>query len=423
MRSLLLTLVLVAVPGCGNGNIGDLFSIFPPEAFNPDTGQGDDGGIPGLPGAGGTAEEVGFIEAAQGVDGDVRNIAVAQFGSDTYAFLSAGIGGMHVVRTTEPERVNSNHVATIEPATLNGNRCDTLAVIDNTYVVCVAVGTAAPMAVTVFHIPTLINAGIAGGDVTTSLAPHAGGPDIAVPGIDGNGGGVSGIASTFAIATGGPELGIGLITTGSPGSWISGPALTSPADPKVDNFIDVTLTLTGLFASVKSDDIFGVILATVQGTPPNVTISIQTPQPIDMEQPSSNNANIDNVIARDVVGPGNYPLDLHFDALQLYVTGDRDVRVFAATSPSSLGQPLIVENGIVDTIAVDALSGNFAIGQSTQLQVWSVLSGTPVRVVNFTFSGINIRCRGVKLTSSRFGNFVLCCAGERGLRVVRWGQG
>jgi hypothetical protein len=422
MRSLLLTLVLVAIPGCGSGNIGDLFSIFPPEAFNPDAGDGGD--VPGLPGAGGTAEEVGFIEASQGVDGDVRNIALAQVGSDTYAFLSAGTAGLHVVKTTEPERVNSNYIANIDPGLLDGGRCDTLAVIDNTYIVAVAVGSGAPNAVTVFHIPTILTQAAEGGDVGEAKFQRTG-FEIAVPGVDGNGGGVSGTASAFVVATGGPSLGLGLIES-QDSTWAAATVQPEGAPP-VDHFTDVVLTTGALFLSVISGDVYGILAATLSGTPPDVNIAIQTPAPIDMEQPSDNNADINNVLQRDVVGPGNYPLDLDFDAFTLFVTGDRDVRLFTATSPSSLGQPTIAENGQVDTIAVDARSGTFAVGQSTRVQIWSVgLGGSgPTPIVDFDFSGVgvNVRVRGVRLTSSRSGNFVLCCAGQRGLRVLQWSQG
>jgi len=418
MRTLALLLLFVAVvPGCGNGNIGSLFSLFPPEAFDPNPPGDDD--IPAIPG-GFEPSEVGFIESAQGVTGDVRNIAIAVVGAATYAFLSAQTGGIHVVDVTEPERVNSRYVTGIGPTLLQGGRCDAITVVDNTYVVCVAVGTAAVDAVTVFHIPTILDRAANGGAVADALVPKLGGPDIAVPGETGRGGGVSGRASSFAVATGGPELAVGVIAPGTPGTWVALAPFTSAANPKVDNFLDVNFTLNGVFASVKSDEVFGIValLINAAATPP--TITPVTPAPVDMEQPTSTNANIDNVLVRDVVGPGNYPLDLVFDTFSLFVTGDREVRIFDATNPALTTPPTIVPGMLVDTISVDSSTGFFATGQSTRVEVFSVLTGQSQRIARFDFSGINIRVRGVKLISSRFGRFILCCAGERGLRVVQW---
>ena len=165
MRALSLLLILTILPACG-GDIGALFDAFPPEAFQPDGGAG--GEIPDIPGGpGGTfrALEVGFLEAAQGVTGDVRNIALAQVGTQNLAFLAAGANGVHMVDTTQPELINSSdYITTIRdsvltaPAMISGGRVDAIAVVDNTYLVCVAIGSGATDAVTVFHIPTLIMA-------------------------------------------------------------------------------------------------------------------------------------------------------------------------------------------------------------------------------------------------------------------------
>ena len=196
----------------------DAFSAFPPEVFEPDEpGDGGDG-PPDIPGAGGV-EEVGFLEAAQGVTGDVRNVVLAQIGAQSVAFLAAGRDGLHVVDMTEPEMTNVNSFirsvapgSLVAPAAIAGGRIDALAVVDNTYLVCLAVGSGAAHAVTVFHIPTLIDTTLPASD---AFVERTGGPDIAVPGLDlglglgGQGGGVSGRASSFVVATGGPRRGWG----------------------------------------------------------------------------------------------------------------------------------------------------------------------------------------------------------------------
>jgi len=106
MRSVpvLLVLALLATAGCGNGNIGDLFSIFPKEAFEGDGDIPGDGEIP-LPFQPG---EIGLLASGQGVTGDVRNIALATQSGLTYAFLAAGTDGFHVADVTLPDLINTD---------------------------------------------------------------------------------------------------------------------------------------------------------------------------------------------------------------------------------------------------------------------------------------------------------------------------
>ena len=145
----ILLALFLAVPAC-SGNIGDVFSIFPREAFDDGggTGGGDGGGGPPAPFI---PADIGGLAGGQGVTGEVRNIAIATVGFRTYAFLAAGTDGIHVVDMTEPDLVSDNSFVTTvnsstltAPAALAGGAVHDLTVVDNTFLVCIAVGTGAP---------------------------------------------------------------------------------------------------------------------------------------------------------------------------------------------------------------------------------------------------------------------------------------
>ncbi len=420
LRQLPWSLVLCAalLGGCGSGSISDIFHAFPPEVFKPP----DPTPPTPPPGGGGgfTAGEVKFLEAAQGVSGDVRNIALAQVGARTLAFLAAGTSGCHVVDVTKPELVNStSYVTTIRastltvpPAALDGGRVDAVAVIDNAYVVCIAVGTAAPNAVSLFHIPSLVAAATTpSADLSAAFVPRTG--DIPVPGnASGKAGGVSGAGSTFVIATGGPALGFGVIAAGTPGTWTALPAFVSPAAPAVDRFLDAFLRFPNIYVSVQSGATFGILALNITVTPaPGVTVA--TPQVIAIP------GDFPLVAADSISGPGNFPLDLDVDTSSLFIGGVNEVQILNVTNPV-LPAPLnIAQNTGVDTIAVEASGGFFAVGAGDRVRVYSTLTGQPLQTASVTFTG-TFTIRGVALHSSSAGRFVLCCAGTRGLRVVQW---
>ncbi|MHC4550822.1 MAG: hypothetical protein ACYTEZ_18845 [Planctomycetota bacterium] len=419
MRSLY-TLVLLLVPvlaGCGGGNIGDLFSIFPPEAFQPGDGGDGDGGGPPLPFQ---PADIGGLGGSDGVSGDVRNIVLAQVGAGTYAFLAAGPNGVHVVNVTNPDLVNrGDYVTTIQDgvltdpaASLAGGRVDALAVVDNAFLVCVAVGTAATNAVTVFGLVELIaRATDPSADLSPAFIPlEAANPGIAVSGTaDGKAGGVSGANGTFFVATGGPELGIGVITPGTP-SWAAAPPF-DPTVPEVDNFLDVrVLPPLSIVTSVKRGTTYG-LLSLALANPPVPAL----PQIIDVADADDN---FDNVAADFISGPGNHPLDLASDGItNIYVSGDNDVKVLAVT--------LTVQNPIAgtgsDTIAVDASTGLVAVGAGDAVRVYSYLAGRAQQTAAVSFPG-TFTIRGVALLTTDQGSFVICCAGSGGMRVVQLTQ-
>ena len=118
---------------------------------------------------------------------------------------------------------------------------DNVGIVDNTYLVCIAVGSGAANAVTVFHIPTLLGLiSTSPTNVSGAFVPGTG--DIAVEGTpSGNGGGVDGASGFFLVASGGAEMGVGLISSTT--SWQALPAVTS-ASPNINNFIDVEMAPT-----------------------------------------------------------------------------------------------------------------------------------------------------------------------------------
>jgi len=416
------TLLLIAacaacVGGCGSGTISDIFHAFPEEVFRPP----DEGPPTPPPGGGGgfTASEVKFLEAAQGVSGDVRNIALAQVGARTLAFLAAGTSGCHVVDVTKPELVNStSYLTTIRasnltaPAAVEGGRVDAVAVIDNAYVVCIAVGTGAANAVSVFHIPALVAAAASpAADLSAAFVPGTGA--IPVPGTaSGKAGGVSGAGSIFVVATGGPVLGFGVITPGTPGTWTALPAFTSAAAPAVDRFLDAFLRFPNIYVSVQSGTTFGILALNVALSPaPGVTVA--TPEVIAIP------GDFPLIAGDSISGPGNFPLDLDVDTSSLFIGSDDEVQIFNVTNPV-LPAPLnIAQNTGVDTIAVEASGGFFAVGAGDRVRVYSTLTGQPLQTASVTFTG-TFAIRGVALHSSTAGRFVLCCGGTRGLRIVQW---
>ena len=114
----------------------------------------------------------------------------------------------------------------------------------------------------------------------------------------------------------------------------------------------VTFTLNGVFASVKSDDVFGIIALAITGANPPVVTPV-TPAAIDVED-RENGGNFDLLIERGfVVGPGNFPMSLAFDTLTLLVTGDDQVRLFNVSNPSLTTPPAVVSDTGESTIGID----------------------------------------------------------------------
>ena len=104
---LLLLAAMIFIPSCGSGTLADIWEKFPASAFEDETDDGDGGDRPGIPG-GFEPLEVAFLDVAQGVEGDVRNIEVAVVGAQALAFLSADSEGLHVIDVTTPEVLPSS---------------------------------------------------------------------------------------------------------------------------------------------------------------------------------------------------------------------------------------------------------------------------------------------------------------------------
>jgi len=417
----LLIASLAMVAGC-DGNIGDVFSIYPPRVFNPDAG-GDGGGGGG---GGATLVEVASIESNGGVVGDVRNIVVAPIGSRKIAFVTAGTGGVHLIDVTKPDMVNTtSRIATISDATLSdagaslaGGRADALAVVDNTWLVSIAVGTSATNAVSVFNINTILTTADSGGsDFSAAFVAPATGSEIAVPGTaGGKGGGVSGANAIFMVATGGPELAGGVVIPGTPATWTAIPPLSSAASPAVDAFVDVEFASLGLggvvYASVRSGQKFGIVAATFSlGDPPSLTIT--TPDVIEIE------GDFSLLLSDRFVGPGNFPPALAMDQLNLYATGDDEVHVFSLATPGQPASPSIVQGTGIQTIAVAATTGQFAVGAGTSVRIFTT-TGASQQIARLDLSG-TFTARGVAFVSADSQTYLLVCSGTRGVRVLRFG--
>jgi len=418
MRRILI-LAAALLGGCGSGTLSDIWHAFPPEVFEPPGGGGGGGGGTFTP------REVAALDDAQGVTGDVRNLALAQAGAQTLAFLAAGTAGVHVVDVTNPSTISStSFLDTIDgahltaPAEIAGGRVDAITVIADAYLVCAAVGAedATGNSVTIFHIPTLqtILSGPEPRDFSAALVSLVG-PGISVPGTAAKkAGGVSGAnvgAAFFLVATGGPSIGIGVITPGTPGTWASAPAFT-PAAPAVLRFFDVKVGSTGAVASVQGASGFGILGLTITpGAPPTLT-------------PAPSITSVAGAFASyetdPIAGPGNYPLDLALDGSALYVTADNRVQPFAFVNPLAPSALALIDGTGGDTIAVDAAQSTVAVGAGTVVRVYGVVSGVAgAQLASVTFSA-PATIRGVALRTAANGSFVLCCAGSRGFRIVQW---
>ena len=416
MRTLLLVFSLLSLAAGCTGNIGDVFEIFPREAFDEGDGGGDQPGQPGqfVP------AEVASLGASQGIGGDVRNVALVSLDDRTFAFIAAGVNGVHVIDVTEPDLLNETDLVTTisdavltAPAALAGGRVDALTIVDG-FLVCLAVGTVGTNGVTVFGIDDLIAAATSRtADLSAAHIPLAAGDaGIPVPGnTAGDGGGVSGISLNFFIADGSPTIKRGIIDPGA-GTWSSATAIVTLAS--VISITDVQINQTfAIYASAETtppgatERTFGVVTVGNPLTPAPVTPVFSE---IDDE--------FERVIDEFVVGPGNFPLDLALDSLTLYVTGQDALHVFNATNPIGPSLLTTLENTGEDTISVDADGGVVVIGAGSVLQIATNVLGQTRLTGQVTFGG-TFTIRGVVLHSTNEGNFALCCAGTQGLRVVQ----
>lgn len=409
----LLPLLVLALAGCGNGTLGDIWHALPEDAFKP---PGDDGGGGGGGGGGGiTLTEVGALAGGQGVTGTVKNIALATVAGETFAFLAAGPDGCHVVDVTSPDLINtSSYVTTIRnsvltaPAEIAGGRIDAVAVVDGTYLVCIAVSPTSANCVTVFHLPTLIPAATSpAADLSAAFVPPATATDaVTVTGDPlGKGGGVSGAAARFFVATG----------TALTDCAVPGPAGWSVITPAMnlgttgfETVTDVAVNqTTAIYASGKRTD--GKFGFAVLANP-----AIPLPQPPTFIEVMGT---IQSVVDSTISDPGNYPLDLAIDTLNLYVTGNNEVFVYNATNPFLPAVATTVTSTGSKTIAVSGSGGIFALGVGDAVRAGTNLLGQARVSGSLTFPG-TYTIRGVAVRSTSEGVFLLVCAGTGGLRVV-----
>ncbi|MHC4954099.1 MAG: hypothetical protein ACYTGZ_09430 [Planctomycetota bacterium] len=415
-KRILIGLSLAVLAAC-NGNIGDLFSIFPASAFAPEEEPGD-GGDGGTPPGSFEPLEVDFLEEAQGVTGNIRNIATANVAGLSLAFLSAGVDGVHMVNVSIPDALDSGSlITTIDDdvldsaeASIAGGRVDDVAVVDNTYLVCLAVGSGADNAVTVFHIPTLIDrATSSAADLSDAFVPGTG--DIAADGTpSGNGGGITGASSLFLVATGGDELGAGFITTGVPGTWAALPPVTSSA-PQIDNFLKVEFLFPAAYATVAvGDDVRLATLTVNLSIPPSVSVSGDL-DPITGTF-SSMDSNNGSEAGTFVAGPA---LD---GAGNLFVSGQDDIRTYSLAVPTNPAEGTPLFSAGISIGGIAATPGFVSVGDGATLRVTGLLGGVSSEIAAVSATGR--RYFDVAFATGASGRFVLACADNRGLRVIQW---
>ena len=406
-----LVLFIALAPAC-NGNIGDLFSLFPASAFQPDQPDNPDGG---LPGGSLSAEEVAFMAAAQGVTGDIRNIAITVQAGQSIAFLSAGDAGFHIVDVTDPENLNSSSLlATIDDsvlldaaASIAGGQVDNLGIVDNTYLVCIAVASGAANAVTVFHIPTLLSlAAASSNDYSTAFVPGTG--DIAVDGTPAdNAGGVDGASGIFLVATGTDQLGVGLIA--SIFAWQALPAVT---DARIDHFLDVAMAFPVAYATVASGD--DVQLATLAINTATQSVTVQG----DLDVLTGGFSTMDG---NNGSAPGTFVARPALDGTgNLYASGLNDVRIFSLTTPTDPIEDSIAFNAGISIGGLAAAPNALVTGDGATLRFFGVLQGIVTPLTQLQTTGR--RYYDLEYSVIAAGTFVLACAESNGLRVIQLGD-
>ncbi len=104
----------------------------------------------------------------------------------------------------------------------------------------------------------------------------------------------------------------------------------------------------------------------------------------------------------------------------MLVTGDNQIRIFDVTNPALTTPPSVLDGTNDGTISMNGSGGFFAVGARDTVRVYTSLGGAPQVVAQIPFTTANLIIRGVALTSSAAGRFVLACGGTRGLRIIQW---
>ncbi|MHC4451419.1 MAG: hypothetical protein ACYS0E_14995 [Planctomycetota bacterium] len=414
MSRRLLPLLFALIAAC-SGNIGDLFSVFPASAFEPEE-PADGGDRPPT----GSFEpiEVGFVGAGAGVTGNVRNIATASVNGKQIAFLSAGADGVHVVDVSTPGTFTSaSYITTVDdlvldgsPAAIAGGQVDDVAVVDDNYLVCIAVGTGAANAVTLFHIATLLDlAETSPTDLSGAFVPGTG--NIAVEGTpEGNGGGASGSTGIFVVATGGSELGLASISAGQPGTWAALAPITS-ATPPIDNFIDIDLAFPAAYAVVAQGDDLALATFGIQlGVPPSIGIVG------DLLPLTGSLSGFDSNAA---AFPGTFPSTLARDVTgTLYVSEQNAIRIYSIANPTAPLESSSVFSAGFEIAGLAATTGFVARTNSANMTVYTTLAGAAAPVAALDTAGR--RNLGIALANDAGGRYAFVCADTNGMRVVQW---
>ena len=146
------------------------------------------------------------------------------------------------------------------------------------------------------------------------------------------------------------------------------------------------------------------------GDPPSLTLT--TPEVIDLEGDYS------LLLSQRFVGPGTFPPALAIDQLNLYATGDDEVHVFSIAVPGQPSSPRIVRGTGIQTVAVTATTGQFAVGAGTTVRVFTT-TGSSQEIARLDLTG-TLSARGVAFVSAQGKSYLLICSETRGVRVLQF---
>jgi hypothetical protein len=129
-----------------------------------------------------------------------------------------------------------------------------------------------------------------------------------------------------------------------------------------------------------------------------------------------------------IAGPGNYGLELALVGTFAYATGDGRIELYTVSPGSATDPPVFVAGtpitgSGVDSIVVEANSTTVAVASGDNLRIYQLVSGVKLGSPAVVPAPSGGRFRGLALRTAVSGNFVLACAGTRGLRVIRWSLG
>ena len=356
------------------------------------------------------AFETASVVEDDGADGYLNNVCTATVGATEYAFVSAGTDGIHIIEVEDIQSPGGlTYLATISSSTIGGgkeiagDRSDALAIVDNTHLVSLAIGSGAVDAnsngVTVFDIGEIDS--ILGGstpyDFQTAILTRTGSGVIAIPGDNDRGGGVAGDNGVFVVATGGTNAGVADITSGSPGTWQARSAI----DMSMTASYDAAISGSTAYVSARSGSDYGVVV-----------LDLDTPDASSLHEVAGRFSRYADC---DFAGRGNFALSLALLDDVLLVSGDDEVIRFDMSDPGTPALLAPLRDAGVNAVSLDVNSSLAAVGGDFEVRTYRVESESAVPLSRNRV-GDPLRVLGVAVRSD---GTLLCAAGNGGLRAVR----